>query len=496
MGSPTKIMEIDEIRREAEAFWKEKTWEEYQGKIGAKKADDLPRIYEKYRGLFSRKLIMDLKKREGQKDVNPEERRSLKKIISFLISERENLKRIPYELSIDDMEVERKIRIDDEFIDFRSSIVSVANEGERNKRDEIERRRLEFIESINPVLIKMWEVSWDCCKELGFNNYINAWETIKERNFSLLRKAISRILQSTEDIYRDILSWLIKRKIGIRDAEKHDIVFIFRMKEFDRYFPSERLMEVMERSLGELGWSSGGSSGLFIDIDKKSGKVTRAFCSPVSVPDRIFVVIYPLGGQDDYQSLLHELGHAFLYSSKKGDLPFEERYLIEPYFSESIAFVFHYLPLKRAWLRRYLDFSSTENYLLYGYFQKLYMVRRYCAKFLFESMIHEKMDCKEMGGIYSDIMYKGTYVRHPEGYFLYDMDPFIMSAEYLMGWIVASQIESYMRNKFDEDWYRNPRTGPFIREIFSAEELYASKILGIKPYEPQELIEEFNENLR
>ncbi len=495
-GPSTKAMEIENIRKEAEVFWREKTEEEYHEKAGIRKGEGLPGVYERYKWLFSRKLIMDLRRKEGQTDVDPYERRGIKKILSFLISERENLKRIPYELRINNLGLEKNIKIDGELIPLRSSLVYIANEGNRKKRIEIERRRLEFIESINPLLMRMWEVSWESCMEIGFNSYIQTWESLKEKNFPQLRKAASRILKETEDLYRDILQWVAKRKLGIKDIEKHDVLYFFRMREFDKYFPPERLREVMERSARDSGWNLWESPGLYIDIEGKTGKVTRASCFPVSVPDRVYIMIYPFGGQEDYQSLFHELGHALIYITKKGDQPFEKRYLVEPFFSESIAFIFHYLPLKRGWLKRHLDFSSPENYLFYGYFQKLYMVRRYCAKFQFESTIHEKMDYEDMRGLYRDFLFKGTYINHPEGFFLYDMDPFIMSAEYLTGWIVASQIEARLKDKFDDDWYRNPRASSFIKEILEGDEEDASRLLELKPYEPDTLINDFNENLR
>ncbi len=495
-GPSAEANEITNIRKEAEAFWKEKTEEEYHEKAGMGRGEGLSGIYERYKWLFSRKLIMDLRRKEGQTDVDPYERRGIKKILSFLISERENLKRIPYELRINKLELEENIKIDGELIPFRSSLIYIANEGDRKKRVEIEKRRLEFIESINPIMMKMWEVSWESCMEIGFKSYIQTWENLKERNFSQLRKAVSRLLQETEDLYWDILQWVAKRKLGIKVIEKHDLLYFFRMREFDKYFPHERLREVMKRWARDSGWNLWESPGLYIDIEVKTGKVARASCFPVSVPDRVYIMINPFGGQEDYQSLFHEIGHAFLYITKKGDMPFEKRYLVEPFFSESIAFIFHYLPLKRGWLKRYLDFSSPENYLFYAYFQKLYMIRRYCAKFQFESTIHEKMDCKDMRGLYRDFLFRGTYTDHPEGFFLYDMDPFIMSAEYIMGWIVASQIEAWLRDKFDDDWYRNPGAGSFIMEILESDEQDTIRLLELKPYESDTLINDFNENLR
>ena len=38
-------------------------------------------------------------------------------------------------------------------------------------------------------------------------------------------------------------------------------------------------------------------------------KTPRAFCAPIEIPDRVVLVIQPIGGADDWRALFHEAGH-------------------------------------------------------------------------------------------------------------------------------------------------------------------------------------------
>ncbi len=50
-------------------------------------------------------------------------------------------------------------------------------------------------------------------------------------------------------------------------------------------------------------------------------KSPRAFCSPVRVPEEVYLVIAPVGGRDDYAALFHEAGHTEHYANINGRLP-------------------------------------------------------------------------------------------------------------------------------------------------------------------------------
>ena len=75
---------------------------------------------------------------------------------------------------------------------------------------------------------------------------------------------------------------------------------------------------------------------------------------------------------------------------------------------------------------------------------------------------------------------------------LADLDPFFYAARYLRAWLFEAQLRDLLRERFDEEWYRNDRAGPFLLALWGRwqrhpiEELAME--LGIGPLSPDPLL--------
>ena len=138
------------------------------------------------------------------------------------------------------------------------------------------------------------------------------------------------------------------------------------------------------RSTGSRTSSSTSSSG-----DTKS---PRAFCAPIEVPDRVVLVIQPMGGPDDWRALFHEAGHTEHFAHTSPDLLMEEKRLGDNAVTEGWAMLLEHLTNDPAWLSRRLDFPDPQGFAGEGALQLLWLVRRYCAKLLYELEFHAAGD--------------------------------------------------------------------------------------------------------
>jgi hypothetical protein len=207
------------------------------------------------------------------------------------------------------------------------------------------------------------------------------------------------------------------------------------------------------------------------DTGDRPGKRARAFCSPVRIPEEVYLVLRPHGGQNDWTTLMHELGHALHFANMDGDLPFEYRWLGDNSITEGYAMLFDHRLQDRGWLARYSGLSSAEmpRYLRSSGFEELHFLRRYCAKLIYEVELHgEQMAWAALPDLYVEILTAATGFRYQRADAFVDVDARFYAARYLRAWQLQSLLDETLRDRFNEDWWRNPQAGPWMEsELFA-----------------------------
>ena len=102
-----------------------------------------------------------------------------------------------------------------------------------------------------------------------------------------------------------------------------------------------------------------------LDLDERPNK-TRAFCAPIEVPDRVVLVIQPIGGPDDWRALFHEAGHTEHFAHTSRDLTMEEKRLGDNAVTEGWAMLLQHLTDEPEWLTKLLDFPRPHEYAVEG----------------------------------------------------------------------------------------------------------------------------------
>ena len=98
-----------------------------------------------------------------------------------------------------------------------------------------------------------------------------------------------------------------------------------------------------------------------LDLEERPNKSPRAFCAPIEVPDRVVLVIQPIGGPDDWRALFHEGGHTEHFAHTSRDLSMEEKRLGDNAVTEGWAMLLQHLTDEPEWLTRRLDFPRPER---------------------------------------------------------------------------------------------------------------------------------------
>jgi hypothetical protein len=200
-------------------------------------------------------------------------------------------------------------------------------------------------------------------------------------------------------------------------------------------------------------------------VGERPGKRARAFCAPVRVPDEVYLVLRPQGGAGDWRTLLHELGHTLHFAYTRPDLPFEFRWAGDASVTEGYAMLFDHLTHDAGWLLRYTELGRARvaEFQRAVAFEELHFLRRYAAKLRYEIALYEgALSWDALADLYATTLGAATTVRYREADALVDVDPRFYSARYLRAWQLQAALAGALRERFDADWWRNPRAGPFV----------------------------------
>ncbi len=277
------------------------------------------------------------------KNITPrdeEEKNSLSLIRSFLVRSVLGSKIRDLTDKVREIEAKAEITLEETKIPYRAAWSEIKREGRRSRREEIDRKRRDIVLNLNPDYLRVFEIMHGTSLELGFESYIRLSNEIEKLDLDELEKRARPFLKETEYVYRDLLQWFLDKKmgVGLKDAKRHDLSFMFNSFELKGNFPKRDLLGIAKRCL--QGMDIQINDNIKLDVEKREGKTSRAFFSPIEVPNKIMIVIYPTGGVEDYESFFHELGHALHYGHAAPDDEFEFRRLREVAESEVFAFLF------------------------------------------------------------------------------------------------------------------------------------------------------------
>jgi oligoendopeptidase F len=466
------VVDWNKIRLDVENFSAEREREWFFNYAGLKQEMNISAIYEKYGQLFTKPLILEVK--EKRKHAKGEEARKLRYLQEFFVSG--YLEMVVKELSDKSatMEAKEKIRVNGEEIPFRLAAVKIANEPDRAKRSRLFQARNKVIDKLNSVLKERMQKLHSTSVELGYKNYMALFESVKNIDFFSLEKILQGFIVKTESLYATRLDKALKDKVGVHleDAERHDLAYFFRAKEYDNHFKKERAVETLKDTLANMGISLDKQKNIAIDKEERPSKSPRAFCSGIKVPDEIKLVIMPHGGHDDYAALFHEAGHAEHYGSVNADLAMEYKRLGDSSVTESYAFLLEYLLTNESWLKQHTPIKDAEAYLDFLCLYRLYFVRRYGAKLSYEIKLHTSKTLEGMDEIFAKTLDRVMKSKNPPRHYLIDHDDGFYCAQYLRAWIFEEQLRTTLQKRFGEEWFNSAEAGKFLTKLWADGQKY------------------------
>ena len=475
-------LDLDTYRADAEAFVTDIDREYYLQGAGHKPDLELEPIYRTHGGLFEQGAVAEL--RDALEAASGgDERRAARYLLAFALDGLMGLETRVQSEELARLEATLTVETDAGETPYRQVPVEMANEPDALRRAGLEAARDALLsEHMNPLYLEAMEAAHRICRELGWESYAAAYGDVRGIDLEALAGQTRRFLEGTEDSYAPIVDPRLQLADLPRLGElaRSDLSRFFRAPELDVHFPAERLVASLSETLGSLGIDLAAQDNVHLDTEQRETKSPRAFCSPVRVPEEVYLVIAPVGGRDDYAALFHEAGHTEHYANVQAGLSFEFRHLGDNSVTESFAFLVEHLTDDETWLGDRLGVADPGEALAHARANKLFFIRRYAAKLGYELELHDaRTGLEGMPDRYADLLQGATRVRWPAAAWLADVDPGFYAACYLRAWALETYWRRALRERWGERWYGEPEAGAWLRELWSqGQRLDADELLG------------------
>lgn len=337
------------------------------------------------------------------------------------------------------------------------------------------------IEDVEPAVQVILDREREVTGELGYGDRVQAAEVLGGIELRALAAEGEELLSGTEPLYRDLLAHFLPRLAGVSLAEatEADLERLRRAEPLDPSFPAPRMSAGVLRELSASGLDPVAGGRLRID-ERAAGSTPRAaFHQVLDVPESVVVSVAPAGGRRVHDSFLFALGAGLHRAHTAPDLPLEFRWLGDRSVTAAFGELFRGLLSLPAWLARVqaVPRKAWEEHRRLAALLGLMEVRRDVALLRYELERAREGDAPEA---YPQLLGEALLVSHDARGRLVAALPTFESARRLRGRALEALLAPYLRDRFDEDWFRNPRAGPALEALLAHGRRYTAAELAIQ----------------
>ncbi|MGD9651398.1 MAG: hypothetical protein AB7V12_03420 [Candidatus Dadabacteria bacterium] len=322
------------------------------------------------------------------------------------------------------------------------------------------------LEKLNALLRKKLDAVTEAAQALGFGDYGELAEKTSGHGTSEAAPAARAFLSDTEYASMDLLSWFLSRRMDIKPsrAEEHDLAYFFNSDELRGYFPTHDMLSFSRPILEALGLVPEG--GIVYDGERKPGKISDGFSVPLDPPLRTGLSIYTVGSVRDYEHFLGSLARGLSYMYTEREDYAEFRWLRDACLEFIFYSLFRNLVHEPKWLAKYLRVDEGGDFRRLLGLRRLMSARCAAGLSIYEADLLKNSEIESMPEHYVRIMSAALHCRiDAEGY-LGPLTRLSHPSPVFRGAAAAPSLSSYLKEKFDEEWWRVPDVGEFLKGLW------------------------------
>jgi hypothetical protein len=498
--SSTQVLSPTDFESQLEKYLYERSEEWRAVRVGEKEVSEQAEIVRRYADLFSRDQLEAL--RETEEAAEGDEREALYRLrktcesglIAAQLAERED--------ELENRFLAERVTFKGEEMPLRNAQAKLAVLPGYAEREELGRIQAEASARFNPDRLELMRAGEELAADLsGIQDAVERNE--EEKGISLYE--LSRVLHDASGAATASYATLRERWFAhLLGDDREDVpssyhtAWMRRLSPLASTYTKERATEVCLQTLEALGFDLTAQPNIRLDLDDRPQKSPRACVIASNPPTIVHLITRAQGGLHDYQSFLHEAGHALHYGGCDPQLPYVFRRISRDHaLTEIYSYIVEAISREPEWHELHFGLApeaARENAEATTFLEAL-LYRRYEAKLRYELDFWSRFT--DDGGdaeVYERLLTESTGIRYRRDNYLADMDPGFYSADYLRAWIRSAQLREHLVREIGPDWWRTRATGELLTDLFregtkpSSEEV-ASR-LGFDPLDTKPLLHE------
>ncbi|MCL4245205.1 MAG: hypothetical protein KJ002_08765 [Candidatus Dadabacteria bacterium] len=319
------------------------------------------------------------------------------------------------------------------------------------------------LEKLNTLLRKKLDAITESAQALGFGNYGELAETTSGPGAGDATATARAFLSGTEYASRDLLAWFLPKRMELKlpRAEEHDLAFFFNSGELKGYFPARDMLSFSRPILEASGLVPEG--GITYDGERKPGKISDGFSIPIDPPLKTGLSIYSVGSIRDYEHFFGSMGRALSYMFTEREDYVEFRWLRDARVESVFDSLFRNLVHEPKWLAKYLRIDEGGDFRRLLGLRRLMSARHLAGLSVYEADLLKNSETEAMPEHYGRIMGAALHCRiDVDGY----LEPLSRPSSAFWGAAAAPALSNYLKEKFDEEWWRVPEAGEFLKGLW------------------------------
>jgi hypothetical protein len=360
-------------------------------------------------------------------------------------------------------ELERPITSSMRTMSLAEAISRLPDDLARERRHALERDLSEALWERHTAWARVIDSNIHSAAHLGFSSMRAQHETLTGIELQPWLDAAEKVLATTEDAYRDLLGYALKKldpTLRPQTAHLHDVLHVGTGPWMRELFRSEDLLPAITRTFDDLEIPLNAQGRLLLDAEDREGKAPGAHVAAIRVPDEVQLIVDRRGGMDAAAELLAACGEAQLWARASRSAGILERRFPEGV--EGVRTLFANFTLEEAWLKRYLGLPSAtaREAARIGAFTALASLRQAAALLPYALEVFSRGPVRPLAEEYEDRMARALGVSVPRGGFLLNLEG--VDPVQLRGATHALTLSDALRERFNEDYFRNPATGAWF----------------------------------